>query len=96
MHDCLPNDYFEQAVPRCQWTWKGDVWKAIVDSRKSKEIDVYTCYADHGIGVIIKRPNRNILEIPNKDAGSLKFEDYFHNHKNLMNIIEYENLIEII
>ena len=96
VHDCLPNDYFEQAVPRCQWTWNGDVWKAIVDLRRSKDIDVYTCYADHGIGVIIKRPNRNIIEIPNKDPGSLKFEDYFHNHKNLMNIIEYENLIEII
>ena len=32
----------------------GDVWKAIVESRKSKDIDVYTCYADFGIGVIIK------------------------------------------
>ena len=96
VHDCLPNNYFEQAVPRCQWTWNGDVWKAIVDSRRSKDIDVYTCYADHGIGVIIKRPNRNLLKIPNKDSESLKFEDYFHNHKNLMNIIEYDKLIELI
>ena len=96
VHDCLPNNYFEQAVPRCQWSWNGDVWKAIVDSRRSKNIDVYTCYADHGIGVIIKRPNRNLLKIPNKDSKSLKFEDYYHNHENLMNIIEYENLIEII
>ena len=40
-------------------TWNGDVWKAIVECRNSKDIDVYTCYADHGIGVILKRPNRN-------------------------------------
>ena len=96
LHDCLPNNYFEQAIPRCQWTWNGDVWKAIVESRKSKDIDVYTCYADYGIGVIIKRPNRNLLETSNKDSASLKFEDYFYNHKNLMNIIEYDKLIELI
>ena len=96
LHDCLPNNYFEQAVPRCQWTWNGDVWKAIVESRKSKDIDVYTCYADYGIGVIIKRPNRNLLETSNKDSASLKFDDYFYNHKNLMNIIEYDKLIELI
>ena len=70
--------------------------RKILESRKSKDIDVYTCYADYGIGVIIKRPNRNLLETSNKDSASLKFEDYFHNHKNLMNIIEYEKLIEII
>ena len=96
LHDCLPNNYFEQAIPRCQWTWNGDVWKAIVETRKSKDIDVYTCNADYGIGVIIKRPNRNLLETSNKDSASLKFEDYFHNHKNLMNIIEYDKLIELI
>ena len=96
LHDCLPNNYYEQAIPRCQWTWNGDVWKAIVESRKSKDIDVYTCNADYGIGVIIKRPNSNLLDIPNKDSSSLTFSDYFNNHKNLMNIIEYEKLIEII
>lgn len=96
LHDCLPNNYYEQAIPRCQWIWNGDVWKAIVESRKSKYIDVYTCYADYGIGVIMKRPNRNLLDIPYKDSFSLKFDDYFYNHKNLMNIIEYERLMEII
>ena len=96
LHDCLPNNFYEQAIPRCQWTWNGDVWKAIVESRKSKDIDVYTCYADYGIGVIIKRPNRNLLDNLDKDSSSLNFHDYFHNHKNLMNIIEYEKLMEII
>ena len=59
-------------------------------------LDVYTCYADYGIGVIKKRPNRNLLDYPIKDYSNLKFDDYFHNHKNLMNIIEYEKLMEII
>ncbi len=96
LHDCLPNNYFEQAIPRCQWTWNGDVWRAIIESRKLKDIDVYTCNADFGIGIILKRPNRNLLEFPKKDSSKLKFEDFFYNHKNLMNIIEYENLMEII
>ena len=94
--ECLPNNYYEQAIPRCQWTWNGDVWKAIVETRKSKDVDVYTCYADYGIGVIIKRPNRNLLNHIKKDSSSLNFDDYFNDYKNLMNIIEYENLMKII
>ena len=62
LHDCLPNNYYEQAIPRCQWVWNGDVWKAIVECRNLKDIDVYTCYADFGIGVIFKRPNKNLLD----------------------------------
>ena len=96
LDDFIPRNWKEDFTPRVQTNWNGDVWKAIVESRKSKDIDVYTCYADFGIGVIMKRPNRNLLEFSNQDSKSLKFEDYFHNHKNLMNIIEYEKLIEII
>ncbi len=96
LHDCLPNNYYEQATPRCQWIWNGDVWKAIVECRNLKDIDVYTCYADFGIGVIFKRPNKNLLDFLHKDYSKLKFEDYFHNNKKLMNIIEYEDLMKII
>tara|TARA_Y100001954_G_C15705347_1_gene550057 strand:+ start:69 stop:782 length:714 start_codon:yes stop_codon:yes gene_type:complete len=96
LHDCLPNNYYEQATPRCQWVWNGDVWKAVVECRALKNIDVYTCYADYGIGVILKRPNKNLLESHNKDFSKLKFEDYFYNNKKLMNIIEYEDLMKII
>ena len=96
LHDCLPNNYYEQATPRCQWVWNGDVWKAVVECRALKNIDVYTCYADYGIGVILKRPNKNLLESHNKDFSKLKFEDYFYNNKKLMNIIEYEDLMKMI
>jgi len=96
LHDCLPNNYYEQAIPRCQWTWNGDVWKAIVECRTSKEIDVYTCYADYGLGVILKRPNRNLLHYPKTDYSNLSFDEYFKNYKKLMNIVEYEELVELI
>ncbi len=96
LHDCLPNNYYEQATPRCQWIWNGDVWKSIVECRNLKNIDTYTCYADHGIGVILKRPNKNILDFPSKDYANLRFDDYFHNYRKLMNVIEYEELMKII
>ena len=96
LHDCLPNNYYEQATPRCQWTWNGDVWKAIIECRTKKDIDVYTCYADYGIGVIFKRPNQNLLEYPKKNYSHIKFEEYFHNHKKLMNLIEYDDLVSLI
>ena len=96
LHDCLPNNFYEQATPRCQYLWNGDVWKAIVECRNKKDLDVYTCYADHGIGVIFKRSNRNLLDYSKNNYSNLKFEEYFHNHKKLMNIIEYEELMKII
>ena len=96
LHDCLPNNYYEQATPRCQWIWNGDVWKAIVEFRSLKDIDVYTCYADHGIGVILKRPNKNLLENSYDNYSNLKFDEYFYNYKKLMNLIEYDELMKII
>ena len=96
LHDCLPNNYYEQATPRCQWIWNGDVWKAIVECRSIKDIDVYTCYADYGIGIIFKRTNRNLLDYFSKDYSKLKFEEYFHKNRKLMNIIEYDELMKIV
>ena len=96
LHDCLPNNFYAQATPRCQWEWNGDVWKAIVECRTKKDIDVYTCNADFGIGVILKRPNNNLLNYSKKNYSKLKFIEYYRHHKKLMNIVEYEDLLEII
>lgn len=96
LHDCLPNNYYDQAIPRCQYTWNGDVWKAIVECRINEKIDTYTCYADYGIGVIFNRKNRNILDISINDYSKISFEDYFNSYKKFMNIIEYEDLMKII
>ena len=96
LHDCLPSNYFLQAIPRCQWEWNGDVWKALVEFRSNNSCDTYTCYADQGIGIILKRKNKNPLEIEIKDFSKMKFNTFFKNHKTLMNIIDYENLLKII
>ncbi len=96
LHDCLPTNVYDQAVPRCQYTWNGDVWKALVEFRTYKDLDIYTCYADHGIGVILVRDNRNILNLKMKNFINLKFRDYYENYKEYMNIISYSRLIEIV
>jgi len=96
LHDCLPNNYFDQAVPRCQYNWNGDVWRAIIECRTRKDLDTYTCYSDFGIGVVFKRENRNLLKVNYKNFSKINFEEYFKNYKILMNIIEYDDLIKII
>ena len=94
LHDCLPNNVYDQAMPRCQYNWNGNVWKAIVECRTRNEIDVYTCYADNGIGVIFNKDNSQRLEVDVKDFSKLKFSDYFYNHKKFMNIITHEELLK--
>ncbi len=96
IHDCLPNNFYEQATPRCQFTWNGDVWKAIVECRTNKDLDVYTCYADFGIGIIFNRPNKNLLKYKSSNFSKIKFIDYHKNPYDLMNIVEYEKLKNII
>lgn len=96
VHDCLPKSFFHQAVPRCRSIWNGDVWKAIVEFRTKKNLDTYTCLADEGIGIILKRSNKNILLKEIKNFKSLKFKDFYFNHKKLMNIIDKDSLYKIL
>ena len=88
----MPNNILDQAIPRCKYIWNGDVWKVIVELRTLDYIDTYTCYADMGIGVILKNQNKKKLKINTKDFSKLKFSDYFKNFKEYMNIVEYNEL----
>ena len=96
LHDCLPNKIWNQVVPRLYGHWNGDVWKSIVEARTMQNIDTFTCKADHGLGIIINRPNRNILNDKIKDFKKLKFKDYYNNHKKYMNVIEVLDLEKLI
>jgi hypothetical protein len=53
------------------------VWKNIVELRTLDQIDTYTIYADHGIGLILKRKNRNKLLLKIESFKKLKFKDYY-------------------
>ena len=95
IHDCLPKKIWNQIVPRLYGHWNGDVWKAIVHSRTYDLADTYTCIADHGLGVIFKRKNRNKLDIKQTNFKKLKFADYYKNHHQYMNVIKYEDLEKV-
>ena len=95
IHDCLPKKIWNQIVPRVYGHWNGDVWKAIVHSRTYDYADTYTCVADHGLGIIFKRKNRDQLKLEEKNFKNLKFADYYKNHKKFMNLIYYKELENI-
>ena len=71
--------------------WNGDVWKAIVDLRQNKNLDIFTCEMDQGIGVIKKKENSSILKIE-KPINELKFKDYFNNYKEYLRVISIDEL----
>jgi len=95
IHDCLPKKIWNQIVPRVYGHWNGDVWKAIVHSRTYNYADTYTCVADHGLGIIFKRKNKNLLSIEQNNFKKLKFRDYFENHNKFMNLVSHEDLEKI-
>ena len=95
VHDCLPKKIWNQVVPRLYGHWNGDVWKAIVQSRTYEYADTYTCKADHGLGIIFKRNNKNLLKLNNINFKNLKFSDYYNYHNEYMNLIDSDELNKI-
>ena len=96
IHDCMPKDYYYQAVPRCQYEWNGDTWKAFLEFRAKEFLDGYCCYADQGVGVFFKRKNKNQLKLNIENYKRLKFIKFAVNYKSYLNLIEYEELMKII
>ena len=93
VHDCLPQTLSAQAVPRQRNVWNGDVWKAIVDFRTDPNLEIFTCLADQGIGIIQKKYNSNVLKLE-KEVQKLKFEDYFQNYEVFMRPITFKQFKE--
>ena len=96
IHDCLPKNISAQSIPRTELVWNGDVWKALVEQRTKGNLDCYTILADHGIGLILKRKNRDILKIDTNNFKKLKFSYFYENHKKIMNIFKFEQILRII
>ena len=96
LHDCLPRNYYYQAVPRSQINWNGDTWKAFLEIRNQTMYDTYCCNADEGIGVILKRDNLNPLNMNIKSFQNFNFNKFVTNYKKYLNLVEYESLIKIL
>ena len=96
LHDCLPAKIWHQTIPQTHSSWNGDVWKSIVQSRTREDIDTYTIKADQGLGLILKRKNRDILVHQIDNFKNLTFKDYYDNHEKFMRLIDENNFLEII
>jgi predicted O-methyltransferase YrrM len=96
IHDCLPVNYYAQAVPRCVYEWNEDVWKAFIEARTKENLDSFCFYADQGIGIIRKRKNKNKLLLNITDFSKIKYNYFFYNYKELMNLKEFNKILEII
>ena len=96
LHDCLPAKIWHQTIPQTHSSWNGDVWKSIVQSRTREDIDTYTIKADQGLGLILKRKNRDILVHQIDNFKDLKFEDYYKHHEKFMRLVDEDKFLEII
>ena len=96
VHDCLPRSLAQQAVPRYRASWNGDVWKAIVELRTKSNLNIFTSQIDFGVAVIQISKNKRLLKLDIDDFSKLKFKDYYHNYKEFMNILDYEETLNKI
>jgi len=96
LHDCFPLKYLDQAVPRAQKHWNGDVWRAILESRTYNNINTFVGAFDNGIGLIFKKENKNQIKMSPNELSNVSFDDYCKNYKNFLNLINYDEFIKII
>lgn len=96
IHDCLPLNYKAQLPFPPGGDWNGDVWKSICQMRSMSEIDTAVALIDHGVGIIKKRPNRNLLELNAESFYGLKFKNFINNYQAWLNTLSYEDSLKFI
>ena len=96
LHDALPANVHQQAVPRYKVIWNGDVWKSIVNYRTRDDCDIVTCKIDHGVAIVRKIYNKDRLNINTKNFKSLKFKDFYNNYQKYLRVIEYDKILNYL
>lgn len=89
LHDCLPANKPMQERIRIQSGWCGDVWKAVVTLRQQPDIDTAVIAAGVGYGIVLKRPNTDLLK---EAPAPLKWEAFKRNQASLLRIIQLQQL----
>ena len=98
IHDCMPFNFYDQACPRAQRKWNGDVWKAIAEFRTYPDISTHVGGFDNGIGMINKSINKKPLNITSKNKSfiKLRYKDYYDNFVEYLNLVDIDNFYKII
>ena len=89
-HDMLPQNSYEELVPRKQAVWTGDVWKVAVELTNSNNCDFKIINVDHGIGVLKINDNFEYRKMP--ELLNLRYKDFLKNYKNFKLITSEEGL----
>ena len=90
LHDCLPLTCKAHYREQSQLVWNGDVWKALVEVRTWPEVDTATCLIDHGLGIVVPRPNTDRLDLGATGAADLTFDALAAGYPTLLRTIDFE------
>jgi hypothetical protein len=93
VHDCLPLSFRAQLPFPPGGAWNGDVWKAFIEMRTHEDIDAAVCLIDHGVGIIKKRKNRNLLNLQLDRFIELRFKDFVNKYQEWLNVVTYDNAL---
>ncbi len=93
VHDCNPltrsaaRSYKEFAVDNKEnELWNGDVWRAILQLRCRKDLNVFVLDCDHGLGVITKGKPENTLDYSKEEITRLGYDDFDANRVSWLNL----------
>lgn len=87
VHDCMPTTEEMQLRTDNGGPWMGDVWKAIVELKATREdLDIST--VDHDCGcAIVRRGTQALCKV---DLSSLTWETYQQNYKDWLGVISID------
>ena len=93
VHDCNPltkeasGTWNEWQARNEEGFWNGDVWKAIVHLRSTRnDVNIFVMDCDHGLGVITKTKPENILNYTGEAIEKMSYEDFDANRKEFLNL----------
>jgi len=92
MHDCNPQTKeeagtFEEWRVRGKGQWNGDVWKAVLHLRSTRnDINVFVLDCDQGLGIITKGKPENMLKFSQPEIRALSYEQLNDNRKTWLNL----------
>jgi hypothetical protein len=93
MHDCNPPSseatvsFAAYDARNRQGVWNGDVWKVILHLRSLRsDVSAFVLDCDHGLGVIIKKPNQKMLPYTQEEISRFTYEDLAAHRKEWLDL----------
>lgn len=101
VHDCLPESYEQQLVPRVAVSWTGDVWRAFLAASKDPALATLVFDTNRGCG-LLRRPNhvpdqkRPPAQLDPLDPSSVSWEAFAEAKHTWLDIVPKERTFEVI